>query len=178
MVLAGLRYMAAADPTAMAAQAQAECLLALEQGDAMRTAARARMLAAFTAGQGYSADADYSPTSWLIHRTKISKSTARGHVRWSRRVGGHPAVIAALAEQYAASETLGIQISVRGLLDLDHSYLTAVSRLTAHLPAIREKRAAIHRIELGRGSSFSGDVLTIGYEDRPEDLAEVLRKIR
>jgi hypothetical protein len=55
MVLTGLSYLAAADPTAMAAQAQAECLQALEQGDAIATAARARILAAFTAGQGYSA---------------------------------------------------------------------------------------------------------------------------
>jgi len=37
MVLAGLRCMAAADPTAMAAQAQAECLQALEQADAIGT---------------------------------------------------------------------------------------------------------------------------------------------
>ena len=72
MVLTGLRYLAATDPTAMAAQAQAECLLALEQGDAMSTAARARILASFTAGQGYAADADYSATSWLIHRTGVT----------------------------------------------------------------------------------------------------------
>ena len=51
MVLAGLRYLAAADPTALAAQAQAECLQSLEQADAIATAARARILAAFTAGQ-------------------------------------------------------------------------------------------------------------------------------
>ena len=63
MFLTALRHMAAADPAAMAAQAQAqaECLLALEQGDAMSAAARARILAAFTAGRGYSADAGYSP---------------------------------------------------------------------------------------------------------------------
>ena len=61
MVLAGLRYLAAADPTALAAQAQAECLRSLEQADAIATAARARILAAFTAGRGYSADAGYSP---------------------------------------------------------------------------------------------------------------------
>ena len=61
MVLAGLRYLAAADPTALAAQAQAECLQSLEQADAIATAARARILAAFTAGRGYSADAGYSP---------------------------------------------------------------------------------------------------------------------
>ena len=28
---------------------------------------------AFTAGQGYCEDADYSPTAWLIHRTRITK---------------------------------------------------------------------------------------------------------
>ena len=53
----------------MAVQAQAECLLALEQGDAISAAARARILAGFTAGQGYSGDAEYSAVSWLIHRT-------------------------------------------------------------------------------------------------------------
>ena len=58
MVLAGLSYLAAADPTAIAARAQAECLQTLEQADAMTTAARARILAAFTAGQGYADDAD------------------------------------------------------------------------------------------------------------------------
>jgi hypothetical protein len=52
----------------MAAEAQANCLQALEQADAIATAARAWILGAFTAGQGYSADADYSPTAWLIHR--------------------------------------------------------------------------------------------------------------
>ena len=59
MVIAGLGYLAAMDPTALAAAAQARCLKALEQGDAISIAARARILAAFTAGQGYSADADY-----------------------------------------------------------------------------------------------------------------------
>ena len=61
MVLAGLSYLAAADPTVLAAQAQAECLQTLEQADAIATAARARILAAFTAGNGYAADADCSP---------------------------------------------------------------------------------------------------------------------
>ena len=63
MLRVGMSYLAAADPTAMAVQTQAECLQTLEQLDSVETAARARILAAFTAGQGYSADADYSPTS-------------------------------------------------------------------------------------------------------------------
>src|ERR1700729_1668453 len=60
MVLTGLRHLAAADPTALAAAAQAECLQSLEQAEAILTAARAWHLGAFTASQGYSADADYS----------------------------------------------------------------------------------------------------------------------
>jgi hypothetical protein len=43
MVLTGLRYMAVADPTDLAAQAQAECLHFFEQADAISTAARARV---------------------------------------------------------------------------------------------------------------------------------------
>ena len=67
MALAGMSYLAAADPTALAAEAQAECLQAFEQLDAVQTAARARILGAFTAGQGYADDADYSPASWQSH---------------------------------------------------------------------------------------------------------------
>ena len=106
MVLAGLSYLAAADPTALAAQAQAECLQTLEQADAVATAARARILAAFTAGHGYADDADYSPTSWLIHRTRITKGAARGHLGWARRAAAHPQVLAALAEGTVLTESM------------------------------------------------------------------------
>ena len=90
MVLTGLSHLATTDPTALAAQAQAECLHGLEQADAISTAARAWFLGAFTNGQGYAEDADYSPTAWLIHRTKVTKGAARGHVVWSRRAITHP----------------------------------------------------------------------------------------
>ena len=72
----------------------------------MSTAVRARYLAAFTAGQGYSDDADYSPTSWLIHRTRITKGAARGHLGWARRAVAHPTVVAALAEGTVLSESM------------------------------------------------------------------------
>ena len=106
MVLAGLSYLAAADPTALAARAQAECLQTLEQAGAIATAARARILAAFTAGNGYAADADYSPTSWLMHRTKVTKGAARAHLGWARRAAAHPQVLAALAEGTVLSESM------------------------------------------------------------------------
>ena len=44
MVLTGLGYLAAADPTAYAAAAQAQCLQALEQADSMSIAVRAWFL--------------------------------------------------------------------------------------------------------------------------------------
>ena len=84
-VLSGLSRLAAMNPTALAVQVQAECLQGFEQAEAICTAARAWYLAAFKAGQGYSADADYSPTSWLIHRTRVTKGAARGHLGWSGR---------------------------------------------------------------------------------------------
>ena len=110
MYLTSLRHLAATDPATIAAQAQAECLQALEQGDAISTAARARILAAFTAGQGYSADADYSPTSWLIHRTGITTGAARRHRAWARRALTHPLVVAALAEGTTVTEPVAALI--------------------------------------------------------------------
>ena len=94
-------YLAAADATAMAAETQAQCLQALEQANSMGTAARASILGAFTAGQGYSADADYSPRAWLINKTRISKGAAVAHTAWAKRVAAHPEVVAALAARGA-----------------------------------------------------------------------------
>jgi hypothetical protein len=97
MVRAGLGYLAAADATQLGAAAQARCLKAFEQADAIGTAARASFLAAFTAGQGYAGDADYSARSWLIHHTHITPGAAVGHTAWAKRTGTHPKVLAALA---------------------------------------------------------------------------------
>jgi len=109
MIKAAIGYLFAADHTAMTAQAQAECLLALEEMDAVKTATRAKVLAAFTAGQGYAADADYSPRSWLIHRTRITKGAAAGYLAWARRIVAHPRLGAGLAEG-VISESYGRKI--------------------------------------------------------------------
>jgi Domain of unknown function (DUF222) len=97
MVHAGLSYLAAVDATAMAAETQAQCLQMLEQAHSVSTAARTSVLAAFTAGQGYCADADYSPRGWLINRTKVTRGAAAGYTAWVRRAAVHPEVVAALA---------------------------------------------------------------------------------
>jgi hypothetical protein len=97
MVRAGLGYLAAGDAGQLAAATQAECLRELEQADAILTAARAFILAGFTAGQGYADDAEYSTVSWLMHRTGITRGAAVGHTAWAKRTGTHPKVLTALA---------------------------------------------------------------------------------
>ena len=97
MARAALGYLAAADAASLAAQTQAECLRGLEQTDAIATAARACFLSAFTIGQGYSADADYSARAWLMHRTGITRGAAASHTAWAKRATTHPRVVAALA---------------------------------------------------------------------------------
>ncbi len=97
MVRAGLDYLAAADATAMASEEQARCLRGLEQAHSVATAARTSILGGFTFGQGYAADADYSPRAWLIHKTGVTKGAAVAYTAWVKRSAAHPRVAAALA---------------------------------------------------------------------------------
>jgi hypothetical protein len=104
MVRAGMSYLAAADATQLPTVVQAQCLQELEQLDAIETAARASILGAFTAARGYCEDADYSPRSWLMHRTRITRATANAHAAWVLRAAAHPRVAAGLgpiSESYA-----------------------------------------------------------------------------
>ena len=116
-VQAGLRFVAAADATQMPAQAQAEALQMMERASAIVTAARASVLSAFTAGQGYTADAAYSPRAWLIHQTRVTRVVAVAHTAWAQRTVTHPQVVAALAAE-----------------DLSESYGRAICQWTDKLP--------------------------------------------
>jgi hypothetical protein len=87
MARAALGYLAAVDATALAAETQAECLRGLERAEAVLTAGRASFLSAFTAGKGYSADADYSARAWLMHRTGITRGAAASHTARKPCVG-------------------------------------------------------------------------------------------
>ena len=66
MVRAGLGFLVAADAAELPGEVQAQCLQGFEEFDAMSTAARAQVMGAFTATQGYVADGDYSPKMWLF----------------------------------------------------------------------------------------------------------------
>ena len=172
MVLAGLRYLAGADPAALAAQAQAECLRSLEQADAIATAARARILAAFTAGHGYADDADYSPASWLIHRTKVTKGTARGHLGWARRVMAHPQVVMALAEGTVLSESMARVVC--GWTDK----LPASCRETADEILVTAARAGARKDDL---AALAAEIYARSLSDQQDDDPQLSfedRKVR
>jgi len=134
MVHAGLAYMATADATAMSAEERARCLRELEQADAVATAARTSVLTVFGAAQDYTDDGDYSPRSWLIHRTQVSSAAAADHTGWVRRGAGHPAVMAALATW-----------------EVSRSYAREICRWTDKLP--EGSRAAADEILLSAAAS-------------------------
>ncbi len=166
MIRTGYGYLAAADPAAMATAAQASCLLALEQADAVGTAVRARILGAFTASGGCAEDADYSPTSWLMHRTRITRQAAREHRAWARRAEAHPEVAAALAEGYVLSESYARAIcgwtdklptDCRAAAD---EILIAGARAGMDLPDLAELAAEMH----ARSAPPDDDLG--GFEDR------------
>ena len=97
MVRAGLGYLTGCDAGSLATAAQADALIGLEAAEAQLTAARARILAAFTAQQGYEADGYYGAASWLRARTKVTKRGAAAATGWARRLADHPVIAAALA---------------------------------------------------------------------------------
>ena len=79
MARAALGYLAAVDAAQLVAATQAECLRGLERTGAVATAARASFLAAFTAGQGYAADADYSARA---RQGELSSEAGNGATRY------------------------------------------------------------------------------------------------
>ena len=98
MVRAGLGYLADCDAGSLGTAAQAEALIGLEAAEAQHTAARARILAAFTAQQGYEADGYYGPASWLRAITRVTRGAAAAATGWARRLAAHPVIAAALAQ--------------------------------------------------------------------------------
>jgi hypothetical protein len=97
MLKSAMGYLAGIDATQLPAAEQAQVLRGLEQVDAAEIAARASVLSGFTVNQGYCEDADYSPRTWLMHQTRITRGAAAGHTGWARRAAAHPVIARALA---------------------------------------------------------------------------------
>ena len=76
-----LDYLNAADAASLPSAVQAEVLRALERADAKRTAARARVLAAFAGQAAYEDDGQGSARAWLRWQTRVTTGAAAG--RWA-----------------------------------------------------------------------------------------------
>ena len=97
MVRAGLGYLASCDAASLGTAAQAAALTGLEAAEAQHTAARAKILSAFTAQHGYEADGQYGAAAWLRAITRITRAAAGAAAGWARRLAAHPVIAAALA---------------------------------------------------------------------------------
>jgi uncharacterized protein DUF222/HNH endonuclease len=92
-----LAALASCDAGSLPTGVQADALRALERAEARHTAARARILAAFAAQDGYEDDGQGSARVWLRWQTRITKGAAAGAVGWARRLAAHPVIAEALA---------------------------------------------------------------------------------
>ena len=159
MVRAGLEFVAAADVTGLPSEVHAQCLQDFEQDDAILTAARARVMGAFTVTQGHLADGAYSPKSWLFHRTRVTKGCAAGHAGWARRAAAHPRVVAAL-----------------GAAEISVSWARSICDWSDRLPAgCREEADGILLGAAGRGldlqdlTRLAGEMFERSRPEDPED---------
>jgi hypothetical protein len=92
MVAAGLGWLAKADVASLTTIEQADCLRGLERASSMHTAARSRVLSAFSAQGGYEDDGQGSARTWLRWQTRITGGAAYGALGWMHRLAGHRAV--------------------------------------------------------------------------------------
>src|SRR5215475_6122656 len=86
-----------ADAGSLPTAVQAQALRALERAGARHTAARARILAAFTAQDGYECDGQGSARTWLRWQARVTGGAAAAATAWARRLAAHPVVAQALA---------------------------------------------------------------------------------
>ena len=97
MAAAGLGWLASADAGSLPVPVQADALRALERLQSVHAAARARVLAGFTAQRGFEDDGAGSARTWLTWQTRVTPGAARAAVTSMRRLADHPAVAEALA---------------------------------------------------------------------------------
>jgi hypothetical protein len=152
----GLEYLATLDPAQLPTCEQARLLQVLELAHALETAARTGILGAFTAAQGYHQDGEYSPRSWLINRTGVTKGAATAHTGWVNRAHAHPRIIAALAAR-----------------DISESFGRTICDWTGQLPPECQDAADAILITAARSGASLADLARLAAEiyarSRPPD---------
>ena len=97
MVTDGLGVLCHADATTLDCGTLAELLRVLEQAETMSIVARAGILGAFTAAQGFEGDGHGGPVPWLMDQAQTTRGRARAQVRSGKKLREHRAVAAAMA---------------------------------------------------------------------------------
>ena len=92
-----LEALASADAASLPTSVQAQALRMLERAEARHTAARAQILAAFGAQDGYEDDGQCSARMWLKWQTRVTTNAAAAAVGWARLLTAHPVIARALA---------------------------------------------------------------------------------
>jgi hypothetical protein len=166
MLRVAMGYLAATDPATMTAPEQAECLLALERTDAVVTAARAAIMAAFSGGHGYAADADYSLRAWLVHKARVTRGAAAAQVAWMRRAAAHPLIAAALAEGTLTESMARTVCRWTGRLPRDCQHAADEILVTAARAGAGEADLAALAAEIYARSRPPDEDRPAGFEDR------------
>jgi Domain of unknown function (DUF222) len=158
-VTAGLRYLARVDAPSLGVAGQARCLRALEAAEAVHTAARVNVLAAFSGGAGYADDGCGSVRSWLVWQTRVTRGAAAGSYGWLRRLRGHRPVGEALA-----AGTISV------------SWARKICEWTDRLPEQTREDADAILLAAAAGGASLGDLAALAQEmylrSGPADPAE------
>jgi hypothetical protein len=122
-------------------------LRALEAAEAMHTAARVNVLAAFSSGLGYTDDGCGSARSWLVWQTKVTRGAAAGAHGWLVRSRGHRPVWEALASAAVSA-----------------SWARKICEWTGRLPADTREDADAILLAAAAGGACLGDLAALARE--------------
>ena len=141
-----LDYLNGTDAASLPAAEQASCLKALERAESKHTAARAAILAAFTARATFQDDGQHSARAWLKWQTSVTAGAAAGAVGWMKRIAAHPAVGKALCAG-----------------DISASWAREICAWTSRLP--RDKRDDADAILLGAAAAGADLIALAGLAE-------------
>ncbi len=165
--LAALAGVAAVDAAGLTAAVQADCLRALERAEAVHAAARARVLAAFYAGDGGRDDGHGSAKMWLRWQTRIT-----------RGAGAELADLAGLAEEIRRRTARPDRDGDDGFtgrgLSLDVTFGQA-GRLTGELTP--QCPAALPAVLEALGTKAGPEDLRTVWQRRHDALEEAYRRL-
>jgi len=110
MLRSSAGYLADLDAASMPAEALGQYIRELVQGDAVTTAALARLLAAFDAKDGHLADGQRSLGAWLVHMIRVTRAQAAQYKATQALSRDHEPLLAGLRTR-ALTKSVALQLA-------------------------------------------------------------------